>query len=64
MDFGIFAIAFNIGKLYNKIKNTSKNQKKLLSEHQNIFVVVLMLLVIPKKGSIHKVYSQKTKIAA
>ena len=26
MDFGIFAVAFNIGKLYNKTQNVSKNQ--------------------------------------
>jgi hypothetical protein len=29
MGFAIFAIAFNIGKLYNKRENMSKNRQKL-----------------------------------
>ena len=29
MDFGILAVAFNIGKLYNKTQNMSKNRGKL-----------------------------------
>jgi hypothetical protein len=30
MDFAIFVIAFNVGKLYNKSKNTSKKRKNRL----------------------------------
>ena len=42
MDFAIFAIAFNIGKLYNTVQNTSKKQKKstIFAEIQCAFVFV------------------------
>jgi hypothetical protein len=43
MDFAIFAIAFNIGKLYNKTKNTPKKQKKspFIAKNRLFFVVVI-----------------------
>jgi transposase len=45
MDFAIFAVAFNIGKLYNKAQNVSKNQKKpsffAKYTHSYIFVIKL-----------------------
>ena len=45
MDFAIFAIAFNIGKLYNTVQNTSKKQKKstIFAEIQCAFVFVWMI---------------------
>lgn len=49
MDFAIFAIAFNIGKMYNKIKNTSKNQKKLPNIEKNIMTVGFILIFIFEK---------------
>jgi hypothetical protein len=45
MDFAIFAIAFNSGKLHNKDKNISKMQKKAprVTKYQLIVVFVLFL---------------------
>jgi hypothetical protein len=44
MDFAIFAIAFNIGKLYNKRKNMSKNrQKPAVLPQILVFVVIFHL---------------------
>jgi hypothetical protein len=40
MDFAVFAIAFNIGKLHNKRKNTSgSGQKAAALSDISIFVV-------------------------
>ena len=64
MDFAIFATAFNIGKLYNKAKNASKNQKKSLSEEKNTLVGVLMLIFISKKSSYPKSYPQSRQLLA
>ncbi len=45
MDFAIFAIAFNMGKLYNKTQNPSKKQKKASGDtnYQCVFVIVLRI---------------------
>ncbi|MDR2652714.1 MAG: transposase, partial [Prevotellaceae bacterium] len=64
MDFAIFAIAFNIGKLFNKGKNPSKSIPKSPVFAKNIFFIIFL---IPKSDS-HlcqkKFYSQNLKIAA
>ena len=49
MDFAVFAIAFNIGKLYNKVKNTSKNKGKSSFFDENTFVFVSILIFVRKK---------------
>jgi len=64
MDFAIFAIAFNIGKMYNKTKNTSKSQKKSPSEQNNTLVVVFILLFIPNKANNRKFYDLSRRLAA
>jgi len=53
MDFAIFAVAFNIGKLYNKAKNTSKNRKisSFLTGNTLVFVFILIFV---RKESISK----------
>jgi transposase len=50
MDFAVFAIAFNIGKMYNKAKNISKKSKNLplLTKNTRIFVFVITLSVKKK----------------
>ena len=50
MDFAIFAIAFNIGKMYNKPKNSSKKQEKshYFDKNQPFFVFVIELATIEK----------------
>jgi transposase len=54
MDFAIFAIAFNIGKLHNKTQNKSKNHKKSIFKEKNTLVVVFIVLFIPVKYSTRK----------
>ena len=49
MDFAIFAIAFNMGKLYNKTQKDSKNPQNTPSILKNVMDLVLILLLIPKK---------------
>jgi len=49
MDFAIFAIAFNIGKLYNKTQITSKKQENPPPGDKNTSGFVFMLLFISKK---------------
>jgi len=45
MDFAIFAVAFNIGKLYNKAQNVTKNQKKspFFAKNTHIYIFVIKL---------------------
>ena len=64
MDFAIFAIAFNIGKLHNKAQNTSKMQKKssLFTKYQVFFVFVLFLT--PQKYSACQFYSKSYRMVA
>ena len=47
MDFSIFAVAFNIGKLFNKSQNTSKNQKKHPFPSKIIIIIAVSLLHRP-----------------
>jgi hypothetical protein len=64
MDFAIFAIAFNIGKLHNKGKITPKNEKipSVLSEMLVFVVVVVLKYKKPLRQKIF--YSQNLKLAA
>jgi transposase len=64
MDFAIFAIAFNIGKLHNKAKNASKKQEKSPGEGNNTLIVVFIMIFTSKKSPTHKFHSQTTKRAA
>ena len=50
MDFAIFAIVFNIGKMYNKSKNTPKKQEKsnYFDKNQSFCVLVIKLSTIEK----------------
>ena len=50
MDFAIFAVAFNIGKLYNKPKITSKNKEKSSFFDKNTLVFVLLLIFVRKES--------------
>jgi transposase len=64
MDFGIFTVAFNIGKMYNKTKNKSKNQRKssLFTKNTVIFVVVMKYYTL--KNLEHDFFDSFTKMAA
>ena len=64
MDFAIFAVAFNIGKLYNKTKNTSNNRKKssLFAKNTCIFIFVIKLGTV--KNINDKSWTHSDKIAA
>jgi hypothetical protein len=50
MDFAIFAVAFNIGKMHNKAHNVSKSQKKtpLFTKNTTLFVLVIKWYIIKK----------------
>jgi len=50
MDFAIFAVAFNIGKMYNKTKITSKNKGKLSFFDKHTLVFVLLLIFVRKES--------------
>jgi hypothetical protein len=50
MDLAIFAVAFNIGKLYNKTKNTSKKQRKSSLFAENTLVIVFIPIFVRKKA--------------
>jgi hypothetical protein len=64
MDFAVFAIAFNIGKLYNKGKITPKNGLKppVLSEIIVFAVVFYEKYEIPLQQENY--YTQNLKLAA
>jgi hypothetical protein len=64
MDFAIFAIAFNIGKLYNKKQNASKKQKKssVFTKNTRFFVVIWILPC--KKSAQHKFIATSLKWVA
>jgi transposase len=64
IDFAIFAIAFNIGKLYNKSQNTAKNQKKSPAAEKNRPIVVITLFFILKKSSNLECPSRESRQAA
>ena len=63
MDFAIFAIAFNIGKLHNKTRNSSKHQKKSPKEASYTMFCVILFLV-SKGTSTQNLCAQSTKLAA
>jgi hypothetical protein len=58
MDFAIFVIAFNIGKMYNKAKNSSKRKKKPPLFGKKTFFLVFVINVYASKKS--KKLNQKT----
>jgi hypothetical protein len=64
MDFAIFAIAFNLGKLLAKGKNTPQNRRKssLLSE----FLVFVAVVYAKYEFSLRQeyFYSENLKLAA
>jgi hypothetical protein len=64
MDYGTFAVAFNIGKLYNKGKITLKNGQKP-SIFSNFFVFVIIFYA---KNELHRrqenFYAENLKLAA
>ncbi|MDR2691084.1 MAG: IS1182 family transposase [Dysgonamonadaceae bacterium] len=64
MDFAIFAIAFNIGKLYNKTQIISKNPKKQSFFDQNEIVFVFILIFIKKNLSVDNLYCNPFRWAA
>jgi hypothetical protein len=51
MDFGVFAVAFNIGKLFNKsIKNT-QNVQNTQKSAVSIHTLVVFIICVPKSDS-------------
>ena len=60
MDFAIFAIAFNLGKLHNKAKNTSKKQKNTACAAKKQGIFVFILIVCKQKTKMEQNY----KVAA
>ena len=51
LAFAIFAIAFNIGKMYNKTKNTPKNQGKHPAKEKNKIFVIFITVFAFKMSS-------------
>jgi hypothetical protein len=64
MDFAIFAVAFNIGKLYNKAQNVSKNQKKSLLFVKNTCIYIFVIELSIAKNLQRKLWTYSDKIAA
>jgi hypothetical protein len=64
MDFAIFAIAFNLGKMHNKAKNTSKKQQKSTTSAKYAIIFVIVLLFAPKKNSDREFYQERYRLAA
>jgi hypothetical protein len=50
MDFAIFAMAFNIGKMYNKARNASKIRKKSFFTLKNHYLLLLILITAAKNN--------------
>ena len=51
MDFAIFAIAFNLGKMHNKVQNTSKKQKREECFEKQLCIVLILLRFTPQQKS-------------
>jgi hypothetical protein len=51
MDFAIFAIAINIGKMHRKRVHTSKNPKNVQKSAQNPKIFVICRFFIPQTTS-------------
>jgi len=64
IDFAIFAIAFNLGKLNNKARNRSKKQKESAVFAKNQLVFVFILFLMPIKTIDQQEYAQQGKMAA
>jgi transposase len=64
MDFAIFAIAFNIGKMYNKIQNTPKNHRKPPVFTEKVFFFVLVVKLCEIKNRKLESFAKFSKIAA
>jgi hypothetical protein len=64
MDFAIFAVAFNIGKLYNKAKSAFKNQKKSLLGAKNTRIFIFVIKLGAVKNINGKLWTYSDKIAA
>lgn len=56
MDFAIFAIAFNIGKLYNKGRKNTYNGKNSRKNSTKTYLVIVCFIFIPKKIQIQESY--------
>jgi len=64
MDFAIFAVAFNIGKLYNKTNKNSKNRRKSSIITENALVFVIILIFVRNESVSKKFYGSTPLIAA
>jgi transposase len=64
MDFAIFAIAFNLGKMYQKEKNTSKNTKKPSIQIQFCVSVFFVAHYKPNMNNLRRFINPIPKIAA
>ena len=64
MDFAIFAIAFNIGKMYNKAKIQHKNQEKSTANGKNNPIVIIVMFFISKKSVTRNLHSSSKQMAA
>jgi hypothetical protein len=64
MDFAIFAIAFNMGKLCNKVQNTPKKRQKTTNSTNFTITFVLLLVLTPQKKSNCKFSSNDYRFAA
>jgi transposase len=64
MDFAIFAIAFNIGKMYNKAKIMPKNQGKSPLCTEILFLFVFVKILYAKKQPCKKNLPSSLNLAA
>ena len=64
MDFAIFAIAFNIGKLYNKSRNTPKKQQKAPLCAEILLILVFVRILYPKKAAEYQILPSSWQRAA
>ena len=64
MDFSIFAIAFNIGKLYNKTHKNSKNRVKSTRFDKKRLFLVAILILFSKKSDTKNYYYNTHRCAA
>jgi len=64
MDFTIFAIAFNIGKLHNKTQNASKNQEESSNFTKNRLLSVVKGVIITQKLNTNNFYLKLFRSAA
>jgi hypothetical protein len=62
--YEVFDIAFNVGKLYNKSKNTSKKRKKLAFYSKNQYILFFILFIGRKNCSANDFCKVDRKIAA